>query len=110
MQGGLLRDLVAFDAPSGAPDVFGGHGIAWTEAHVCRAQIIYAGGDEQVNSGRDAGRKRYKVRIRSCSASRRIDETYRMRDTRRSTAWNVVEVDTVHDTAWIYVVIEGPQP
>ena len=108
MQGGKLHEAVAFDENTGTTDAFGGQSEAWTERHACRAQFLYGKGDDAVQAGREAGRKTYKVKVRSCQATRAITEDYRMRDTRRSTAWNIVEVDAITQRSWVYIVVEGP--
>ena len=107
MQGGKLHEAVAFDEPSGSADNFGGEAIAWTEVHTCRAQWIYNNGGEAVAASRFAGRKVYKLKIRSCAAGRALTPQHRMRDTRRDTNWNVREVDAITDRRWIYIVVEG---
>jgi len=103
-----LYESVAFDEPTGTADSFGGTSVSWTERHACRAEIFYGKGDESLKAARQAGRKAYKLRIRSCTAARSITEDYRMRDVRRSTVWNVTEVDAITERSWIYLVIEGP--
>lgn len=107
MRAGALHESVAFDEPTGGTDAFGGETEAWTERHACRAQWIYGRGDESVQAAREAGRKAYKIKIRSCAVARAITEAYRMRDTRRGTAWNVTEVDAITDRAWVFLVAEG---
>jgi len=109
MRAGALHERVAFDEPTGATDAFGGTTEAWTERHACRAQWVYGKGDESVQAAREAGRKAYKIKIRSCAAARAITEGYRMRDVRRSTVWNIREVDAIADLAWVYLVVEGAQ-
>ena len=109
MRAGALKERVAFDAPSGSTDAFGGTSEAWTERHVCAAQWVYGRGDEQVQAAREAGRKAYKIRVRQCAAMRAVTEAYRMRDVRRGATWNVVEIDTITDRAWVHVTVEGPQ-
>jgi head-tail adaptor len=120
MRAGLLRGRVAFDAPNGVADGFGGETIAWTEGDPISAQWLYAKGDETVEAARNAGRKSYKIKVRSSAATRAITEDYRMRDLRRGLPrgvtgdtlpgdrWNVIEVDAITDRRWVYVVVEGP--
>ncbi len=122
MRAGALTERVAFDAPSGSTDAFGGTTEAWTEHHVCAAQWVYGRGDESVQAAREAGRKAYKVRVRSSAAARAITEAYRMRDIRRGLPagvqgdslpghrWNILEVDAITDRAWVYLTVEGPSP
>lgn len=117
---GDLRERVAFDAPSGGLDAFGGQNVGWTEHHVCWAQIIYAKGDETVQSARQAGRKAFKVVVRSTPETRAVTEDYRMRDILRGLPsgvsgdplpgdrWNITEVDAITDRRWVFIVVEGP--
>ena len=121
MRAGALFQKVAFDEPTGGTDAFGGKAEAWTERHVCRAQMAYGTGSETVQAAREAGRKSYKIRVRSCAASRAITEGYRIRDVRRGLPigvsgdtlpgdrWDIREVDAVTDRAWVYIVIQGAQ-
>ena len=109
MKPGKLTEAVAFDQPTGSADAFGGETEAWTETHACRAQWTYGKGDESVQAARQAGRSAYKVKVRSCAATRALTTDYRMRDTRRGTVWNITEVDAITDRAWVYIVVTGPQ-
>ena len=110
MRADALRERVAFDELTGTTDALGGTTETFTERHVCAGQWLYGKGDESVQAAREAGRKAYKIRVRSCTATRAITESYRMRDVRRSTVWNIVEVDAVTDRAFVRIVVEGPQP
>lgn len=121
MTAGRLTERVAFDAPSGGTDAFGGETESWAEAHVCAAQWIYGKGDESVQAARQAGRKAYKIKVRSSSKTRAVTTDHRMRDVRRGLPsgvsgdplpgdrWNITEVDAITDRAWVYIVVEGPQ-
>lgn len=121
MSAGRLRDRVAFDAPGSGTDAFGGATRSWTEFYACWAQWIYAKGDETLQAAREAGRKSYKIKIRSGLKARAITEGYRMRDPNRGlpagvegdtlpgNRWNVVEVDAITDRAWVFIVVEGVQ-
>lgn len=109
MTAGRLSERVAFDAPDGGTDAFGGETEAWTEHHVCAAQWTYGKGNESVQAAREAGRKSYKIKVRSSTATRAITEAYRMRDVRRGTVYNIREVDAITDRAWVHLVVEGAQ-
>jgi len=108
MHGGVLNESVAFDVESGVDDGFGGKTIAWTEAHACRAQWMFASGDETPKGARNAGRNVYKLKIRSCEAARGLTTAHRMRDVRRSQSWNIINVDAITDRGWVYLSVEGP--
>jgi len=110
MQGGKLHEAVAFDENTGGTDAFGGTTEAWTERHACRAEWIFQRGDEAVEAARLAGRHVYKIRVRSCEATRAITTAYRMRDTRRGTVWDIRTVDAITDRQWVYLTVEGQSP
>lgn len=103
----FLRERVAFDQPAYVPDGSGGQDRTWIEQFDCRAQFIYARGSEAIDAARLQGRAIYKVKVRSSNAGRQITADWRMRDTRRGTAYNVREVDAITDPSWIYVVVEA---
>jgi head-tail adaptor len=103
-----LREFVAFDRPSGTADSFGGKSVTWAAVHTCHAEFIYAGGDEGVQAARQAGRQSFKIKVRSCVAARSITTDYRMRDVRRSTAYNITDVDAIIDRQWVWLRVEGP--
>lgn len=119
MRAGALIERVAFDEQTGVTGSLGGTTVAWTERHVCRAQWVYQSGDEGLQAARLAGRRVYKIRVRSCAATRAIGTDHRMRDTRRGLPdgvtgdtlpgerWNIREVDAISDRQWIHIVIEG---
>src|SRR6056297_1375630 len=107
---GRLTERVAFDAPSGSTDAFGGEAEAWTAGDPVAAQWIYGKGDESVQAARQAGRKAYKIKVRSSAAMRAVTTDYRMRDVRDGTEWNITEVDAKSDEArrarMVFIVVE----
>ena len=107
MQGGRLRERVAFDAPTMTDDGYGGQERGWTQVYACRAEFIYTRGAEEVEASRLAGMASYKVRIRGCDAARAIRSDYRMRDIRRGTAYNVRQIDSISDPHHVYFVVES---
>ncbi len=111
-QAARLSERVAFDAPNGSTDAFGGTSEAWQEAFQERAQINYSKGDESVQSAREAGRFAYKVKVRSNAKTRALTTDHRMRDARDGTVWNITEVDARSDESrrarMVFLVIEGP--
>lgn len=109
MRAGKLRQSVAFDEPTGGTDAFGGGTEEWTERHACWAQWVYQSGSEAVQAARLSGRHIYKIRVRSCEATRAITTAYRMRDVRRGDAYNIREIDAITDRAWVHLVVEGAQ-
>ena len=114
-----LRERIAFDRPTQAPDGYGGTEAGWStspDSYECWAEFIYSRGSEAVEAARLAGRPIYKVRIRSNPAAREITTDWRMRDVRRATydtkgnavtgVYNVREVDCITDRHWVYVLVE----
>lgn len=109
MTAGVLRRRVAFDAPDGQPDGFGGVTRGWAEHHVCRAEVRYDGGSEAIEAGRNAGRAIFRVRVRSSSASRQIRSDWRMRDLDDGgrTYGVAAPPDVITDPAWVWLRVEG---
>lgn len=103
----FLHDAVAFDEPVENTLPGGVTLPGWAERYACRAQFIYARGGEVVEAARREGRSVFKVRIRSCTASRAIRVNWRMRDTRRSEDYNIIEADAVTDGEWVYLVVQS---
>jgi len=105
-----LRHRVAFDAPNGEADDFGGTSEAWDEQFRRAAEFIYQSGSEAVQAARLAGRSVFKIKVRSCAATRGISTDWRMRDVRRAAEYEIREVDPVSSRAWVYLVVEGERP
>lgn len=101
-----LIESVAFDAPTSASDAYGGTKEGWTEQLTCRAQFRYQTGGEGAEAGAQRGATTFKVKIRNTAASRLIRATWRMRDVRRSVAYNVRDLDLVSDRKFIWLTVE----
>ena len=112
MIAGRLSERVAFDAPNGTTDDFGGVTVAWAEVFQERARFIYAKGDESVQAARQAGRYAFKVHVRASAQTRALTTDHRMREARDGTIWNITEVDARSEESRInrvvYLVVEGP--
>ena len=106
---GRLRESVAFDAPNGTADAFGGTSESFSNGNPVSAQMIYQKGDEAVQSARLAGRQVFKIKVRSSSTTRAVTTDHRMRDVRRGDVYNILEVDKITDRAWVWMQVEGPQ-
>lgn len=110
-----MRDRVAFDVQNQTPDGAGGADVEWSESYQCAARLIYSRGSETIEAARLEGRSIFKVKIRSCAASRQIQTDWRMRDLRRGdqngpfpgTRYNIREVDAITDRRWVYLVVES---
>jgi hypothetical protein len=105
-QTSCLREAVAFDEPV-PQDLPGGvTDTVWTQRYACRAEFLYFRGGEAVEAARREGRNVYKVRIRTSVEARAIRHAWRMRDTRRGVDYNIVEIDSISDPAWVYLVVQ----
>lgn len=107
MRSGDLRDRVAFDAELLTPDGHGGQSRTWAQQIECAAEFRYIKGAEAVQAGGLTGTATFKVRVRSCAASRAITPEHRMRDVRRGLVFNVREVDAITDPTSVWVVVEN---
>lgn len=112
MTAGRLTERVAFDAPNGTTDAFGGTTESWTPGDPVAGQWIYGKGDEAVQAAREAGRYAYKIKVRSSAATRAVTTDHRMRDVRDGTIWNITEVDARSHEAkrsrMVFLVVSGP--
>lgn len=104
-----MDQLVAFDAPLEGDDGHGGVETGWDvdNSVQCHAEFRYQRGGE----GREAARPEQgagviKVRVRSSSATRAITPSWRLRDLRRGTVYNLREVDAETDRANVWIVAE----
>jgi len=102
-----LRHRAAFDRRVKVDDGAGNtEGEEWQEQFTRRAAYIYAGGGETAMAARLEGRGVLKVRVRSCSQTRRIRQDWQMRDVWEGTIYAVKEVDAVTNRQWVYLVVE----
>ena len=103
----MLREAVAFDRPTRISGPGGVTESGWAAGYGCRAEFIYQRGSETVEAARLQGRAIYRVKIRQSVQARAITTDWRMRDTRRDLAFDLIEVDPVTDRRWIYIVAEA---
>lgn len=104
---GKLVERVAFDRPDTVDDGLGGRARSWVQDFDCNAEFRYQKGSEEEDAGGHVGVAEFKVRVRSSSETRRITSEYRMRDVKRSVAYNLREVDNVSDRHWVWFVAEN---
>ena len=100
-------ESVAFDAPTVVTDDYGGAEDGWTEQFTTRAMFRYQKGAEAERAGRATGTTSFKVVMQSSAATRALTTEYRMRDTRRSVAYNIREIDAVSDRGRVWIVAES---
>ena len=104
---GPMRERVAFDQKVAVADDLGGDAVSWSEIFACAAEFRYQRGGERVEAGGLTGQATFKVRVRACVATRGLSQEDRMRDVRRSVAYNIREIDAVSDPAHVWLVAES---
>lgn len=104
---GPMRERVAFDRRVGVADGLGGEAVSWSEVYACAAEFRYQRGGESVEAGGLTGQAVFKVRVRTCAATEALTQDDRMRDVRRSVAYNIREVDRISDPAHVWLVAES---
>lgn len=101
-----LNEAIALDSPTSNPDGSGGQEQGWTEQFTDRAGFVYQKGDEASQAGKKTGSAVFKIKMRQSNNSRSITTDWRLRDTRRSVAYNITEIDTVTDRHWVWLKAE----
>lgn len=102
-----LTALIRFDRPRMTDDGYGGQTRTWALAFEVWAQWIYVRGSEVIDAARLQGRAIYKIRLRSNRVSQAVTTEWRVLDKRQpGVEYQVREVDTLTDPAWVYLVVE----
>jgi len=105
---GVLREKVAFDKPTQAPDGSGGTESGWSETLACRAHFHWLRGGESVMASRLTGKQPVVVTIRASQLAKSITTGYRMRDRRTGEIYNVRAAHLMQDSRqWIEVLCES---
>lgn len=107
MKAGRLREKVALDAETVAPDGYGGETRAWVEQFVTRAEFRYQRGKEAMQAGGLTGQATFKVRIKSSIAARAVTQGYRLRDVREGVSYNITKVDKKSDPRHVWIECEN---
>lgn len=102
-----MHEVVAFDAPTSAPDGYGGTEVGWAEQFETRAHFLYLRGGETVQAARLAGKQPIVATIRASDAARAVSPGYRLRDVRRGVEYNVRAVVETEDRQFIEVTAES---
>jgi head-tail adaptor len=110
MKSGNLYDLVAFDAPTVAPDGYGGTVFGWTEQFVTQANIRFLRGGETVQAARLQGRQPVVVTIRNSTEARNVLPSWRMRDARAGTVYNVRSIVETDNRQFLELTAESGVP
>lgn len=104
---GVLRERVAFDVAVETPDGSGGMERTWSEVAERAAEFRYERGREAVQAGGLTGSAVFKVCVRSDEVTRGLTTAHRMRDVRRGVIYNLREVDSITDRAWVWLGVEN---
>lgn len=104
---GPLHQLVAFDSPKPTDDGHGGVIDGWTEQLRCRAAFRFLRGGEAVQASRLAGRQPVVVTIYQSVESSAIDTSWRMRDLRSGTAYNLRSIVPTDDRRFYEITAES---
>lgn len=121
MTTGHLTRLVAFDAPTSAPDGYGGTEVGWTGegAQVkAWAHFKYLRGTESVMAARLEGKQPIVITIPNFSAARAITTDWRMRDLHDGTfdsggtwdgpTFNITQAPLpTQDRQWLELLVQG---
>lgn len=84
-----LRDRVAFEQQQAASDGYGNAEGEFAEEFRRAAQIIPRLGGETVIAARLSGRQPVTIRVRQDSQTRQVDESWRVRDVRKGTIYQI---------------------
>ena len=107
MKTGTLYHSVALDAPNTADDGYGGTVDGWSEQFTARAGIMYLKGGETVQAARLTGTQTAIITLRASAASKAVNATWRLRDTRLSRVYNVREAKLTDDRKFIELLCES---
>lgn len=96
-----LRDRVAFDQAGSAADDYGNVESAFAEQFVVAAQIRYLRGTEPVIAQRLQGVQPVVITVRESSDTSEVDTSWRIRDAREGTIFNIRSVTPSDEGAFI---------
>lgn len=102
-----MTDRVAFDAPVEVPNGGGGVQTGWREEMQAFARIRYLRGGETVIAARLASRQPVVVTIRASQAALMIRPTWRMRDARAGTVYNIRTIVPSDDRQYLELTAES---
>jgi head-tail adaptor len=104
---GDLQDRVAFDQRDEAANEYGSVEGDFAEQFEVAAQIRYLRGTEPVIAQRLQGVQPVIIRVRSSTQTRAVDASWRARDARAGTIFNIRSVTPSDDRAWIDFLCEA---
>lgn len=89
MSAGALRERVAFDSIGKTDNAAGTVADAWAEQFIVWARIRFLKGGEPIIAQRLTGVRPVVITVRSSSATRAVDSSWRMRDANTGTTFNI---------------------
>ncbi|TPM92725.1 phage head closure protein [Mesorhizobium sp. B2-1-3A] len=107
---GALKEKVAFDLRGTGSDGGGGVTNAWQEQFSCRAGFVHRTSGESVMADRLQGKHTLVVRVRSSSHSRVVTTAWRVRDVRKGTHFNIIDVTETVDRKWVDILAQSGGP
>lgn len=110
MKSGQLFDRMAFDAPTLAADGHGGNVSGWSEQFTCYANIMFLRGGETVQAARLQGRQPVVVTIRNNTEGQAVLPSWRMRDARSGTVYNIRSIVRSDDRMFLELTAESGVP
>lgn len=107
MSAGKMDRLVAFDRRTEVPNGAGGSRPGFEEQFRAWAKVVYQRGGEGEQGGGLSVSARFKVRIYKTPSARGLTGQHTMRDLETATRFNIREIDTISDPAFVWLVAES---
>jgi head-tail adaptor len=107
MRAGQMDHRFALEQPFPMSNGQGGTEQGWTVRHQCWAEVIYLRGGEVVQAARLAGKQPAVVKIRRCTDVAALDTSWRLRDLRSGTIWNIRAIVPTKDRAGLELTCES---
>jgi head-tail adaptor len=104
---GTLIELMAFEAPVSSADGHGGTLTGWEEQFRTRASLRNLRGGETVQASRLRGVQPVVLTIRAQSAASAVTPSWRVRDVREGTVYNVRAIVRSDDRAFYEITAES---
>lgn len=79
----------------------------WQEQFQCRAGLINLRGGEAVLANRLQGKRTQVFFVRTSAASKSVNTDWQVRDVRTGVAFNIREMTTSDDRAWLDILCES---
>lgn len=103
---GGRQNLVAFDKLDTQPNGIGGQSENWVEQFRTYVEYKHLRGGEAVMAARLNGKHTQVMIVRSFGDSRRVDTDWRARDVRSGEAYNIRDITTENNRAYLSMLCE----